>query len=47
MAALTEMIGRKAAESDEAVHYAAGDSLVGVGDVVDAVCTHEPEAVAG
>ena len=47
MTALREMIASKAAESDEAVHYVPGDSLVGGGDVVDTVCTHEHKTVAG
>ena len=46
-AALREIDARKAAIGDDVVHYAPGDSpLCGV-DVVDALCTDEPETVAG
>lgn len=46
-AALREIDAKKAAGSDEVVHYAPGDSPLCGEDVIDAVCTHEPEAVAG
>ena len=46
-AALREMDAKKATESDQVVHYAPGDSPLCGEDVVDAVCTYEPEAVAG
>ena len=46
-AALREIDAKKAAISDDAVHYAPGDSLLCGEDVVDALCTHEPEAMAG
>ena len=46
-AALREIDAKKAAISDDAVHYAPGDSPLCGEDVVDALCTHEPEAMAG
>lgn len=41
------MVARKAAESDEAVHYAPGGSPLCGEEVVGALCTGEPGAVAG
>ena len=46
-AALREIGAKQAAIADDAVHYAPGDSPLCGEDVVDALCTHEPEAMAG
>ena len=45
--ALRETGATKATESDEVVHYAPGDSPLCGEDIVDAICTGEPQAVAG
>ena len=46
-AALREIDTKKAAISDDAVHYAPGDSPLYGEDVVGALCTYDPAAVAG
>ena len=46
-AALREMDAKKAAESEEVVHYAPGDSPLCGEDVVGVMYAYEPETVAG
>ena len=46
-AALREIDAKKAVTGDDTVHYAPGGSPLCGEDVVDALCTYEPEAVAG